>query len=88
MNCNQGVPAGRPDSRDPAGRVARSTERGSAGLPVAVQVIGRPWRENLVLATIAAIERGGHETPGRSRSLLSIPCGAFALTGRADRSRT
>lgn len=48
----------RPDSRDPVDRLARSIERGSAGLPVAVQVIGRPWREDLVLTTMARIEKG------------------------------
>lgn len=51
----------RPDSRDPADRVARSAERGSAGLPVAVQVIARPWREDLVLAVMAEIERGARD---------------------------
>jgi fatty acid amide hydrolase len=51
----------RPDSRDPADQLARSIERGSAGLPVAVQVIGRPWREDLVLATMARIEKGARE---------------------------
>lgn len=42
--------------RDPTDRLAASVERGSAGLPVAVQVIGRPWREDLVLATMSGIE--------------------------------
>jgi fatty acid amide hydrolase len=51
----------RPDSRDPADRLANRVEQGSAGLPVGVQVIGRPWREDLVLATMAAIERGARE---------------------------
>jgi hypothetical protein len=32
----------RADSRDPADRLAQRVEQGSAGLPVAVQVIGRP----------------------------------------------
>lgn len=45
----------RPDSRDGALRAAREAERGSAGLPVAVQVPGRHWREE-VLAARAAIE--------------------------------
>jgi fatty acid amide hydrolase len=47
----------RPASRDPMDRAARETERGSAGLPIGVQVAARPWREDLVLATMAAIER-------------------------------
>jgi fatty acid amide hydrolase len=37
-------------------RAAIDTERGSAGLPVAVQIAARPWREDLVLATMAALE--------------------------------
>jgi fatty acid amide hydrolase len=52
----------RPHSRDPADRVARSAERGSAGLPVAVQVIGRPWQEDLVLAAMAVIEQGARDS--------------------------
>lgn len=56
-----GEESDRPDSRDPADRVARSIERGSAGMPIAVQVIGRPWREDLVLATMAEIERGARD---------------------------
>jgi fatty acid amide hydrolase len=47
----------RPPSKDRMDRTARDTERGSAGLPVAVQVAARPWREDLVLATMGAIER-------------------------------
>jgi fatty acid amide hydrolase len=52
----------RPDSHDPADRLAKRVEQGSAGLPVAVQVIGRPWREDLVLAAMATIERGARDT--------------------------
>lgn len=48
----------RPASRDPVERAALETERGSAGLPVGVQVAARAWREDLVLAGMAAIERG------------------------------
>jgi len=43
--------------RDPADRLASGSEHGSAGSPVAVQVIGRPWREDLVLAAMAEVER-------------------------------
>ncbi len=46
----------RPESRDPMDRVARETERGSAGLPVGVQIIARPWREHVALAAMAAVE--------------------------------
>jgi len=37
-------------------RVARAVEVGSAGLPVGVQVAGRMWREDQVLAVMKALE--------------------------------
>lgn len=46
----------RPASRDLVDRVAREAERGSAGLPIAVQVLARPWRDHIALAAMAAIE--------------------------------
>jgi fatty acid amide hydrolase len=46
----------RPPSKDKMDQVARDTERGSAGLPIAVQVAARPWREDLVLAVMGALE--------------------------------
>lgn len=49
----------RPPSGDPMEQTARATEEGSAGLPVGVQVIGRPWREHVVLSTMVALESGG-----------------------------
>lgn len=65
-----GLPAGvvpvtrvRPDEEterspgvDVVQRIARSAERGSAGLPVGVQVMAPWWREELVLAAMGAIE--------------------------------
>jgi Asp-tRNA(Asn)/Glu-tRNA(Gln) amidotransferase A subunit family amidase len=40
--------------------------RSAEGLPIGVQVVGRPWEEELVLAVAAVIERecGGYEAPG------------------------
>ena len=35
---------------------ARRSERGSAGLPVGVQVVGQQWREDQVIAAMVAIE--------------------------------
>jgi fatty acid amide hydrolase len=43
-------------SRDGALRAARSAEAGSAGLPVGVQIAGRHWREDLVLAAMQVVE--------------------------------
>ena len=65
-----GVPAGtvsltrvRPDeepkpvgSRDQTLRQASAVGRGSAGLPVGVQVGALPWREDIVLAVMGALE--------------------------------
>ena len=44
--------------RDVVDRAARNVERGSAGLPIGVQVAARHWREDVVLAVMAALERG------------------------------
>ncbi|HVE78128.1 MAG TPA: amidase family protein [Gemmatimonadaceae bacterium] len=51
-----GEESDRPPSRDLVERTAASVERGSAGLPVGVQVVGRHWREDVVLAVMAALE--------------------------------
>jgi fatty acid amide hydrolase len=51
-----GEESARPASRDPMERTARATEEGSAGLPVGVQVIARPWREHVALAVMLALE--------------------------------
>jgi len=47
---------GRGPSRDMLEKAARKVELGSAGLPVGVQVIARPWREHVALAAMRAIE--------------------------------
>ncbi len=60
-----GEESDRPASLDVVERAALETERGSAGLPVGVQVAARLWREDLVLAAMAAIEHGvrAHNRP-------------------------
>ena len=47
---------GRTPSRDIVEQTARKVELGSAGLPVGVQVVARPWREHVVLAAMRTIE--------------------------------
>lgn len=42
-------------SSDVADQTARRSEEGSAGLPIAVQLAARPFREDLVLAAMAAV---------------------------------
>jgi len=43
--------------KDVSDRTALETEKGSAGLPIAVQIAARPWREDLVLGVMAALEQ-------------------------------
>jgi fatty acid amide hydrolase len=61
-----GEESDRPLSRDMVDSAAREVELGSAGLPVGVQVAGRPWREDVVLAVMGALEshfRGQQDFP-------------------------
>jgi fatty acid amide hydrolase len=51
---------GRTSSRDSMEQAARKVELGSAGLPVGVQVVARPWREHVSLAAMRAIEEVVH----------------------------
>ena len=46
----------RPSTLDIEDRTALHVERGSAGLPVGVQVIARQWREDVVLAVMRNLE--------------------------------
>ena len=43
-------------TRDMADITARAVEQGSAGLPIGVQVVAKHWREDIVLAVMAALE--------------------------------
>lgn len=54
----QGEESDRKGSADVVLRAARTAERGTAGLPVGVQVVARPWREDVGLAAMRAIEAG------------------------------
>ena len=44
------------ESSDHYDRKAATFEAGSEGLPIAVQITGRPWQENRVLVAMQAIE--------------------------------
>jgi len=48
---------GRAPSRDRIQQAARNVELGSAGLPIGVQVVARPWREYVALAAMRTIEQ-------------------------------
>jgi len=54
----------RPAARGRLEQRARSIDEGSAGLPASVQVVGVPWREDVVLAVMQAIERGARAKDG------------------------
>ena len=54
---------GRKPSRDRLEALARKVEQGSAGLPMGVQVVARPWREHVALAAMAAIEEDARARP-------------------------
>jgi fatty acid amide hydrolase len=58
-----GEESDRTQTRDLVDRTARDTERGSAGLPIAVQVIARPWRDHVALAAMAEIEAEARKRP-------------------------
>jgi fatty acid amide hydrolase len=49
--------AGRRKSFDVVERTAFETDRGSAGLPIGIQLVGRPWHDDVVLAAMRAIEQ-------------------------------
>jgi len=53
-----GEESSRAISRDIVEKVARGVEQGSAGLPIGVQVVARPWQDHVALAAMAAIEKG------------------------------
>jgi fatty acid amide hydrolase len=60
-------------SNDVVDRTARQVEQGSAGLPVGAHIAARPWREDVVLALMSAIER-------RLEGTDTYPAGALAST--------
>jgi fatty acid amide hydrolase len=59
----EGEDAPRPTTSDQVLRQAAATDRGSVGLPVGVQVVGMPWREDVVLAIMQALEETAQEKP-------------------------
>lgn len=60
--------ARRDRTRDRMEKLAAKVDEGSAGLPVGVQVVARPWREDLCFAAMAAIEAGVSADEGFPRT--------------------
>jgi fatty acid amide hydrolase len=48
----------RPPSRDMVTAAARRVEQDATGLPLGVQILTRPWREDVALAAMRAVESG------------------------------
>jgi fatty acid amide hydrolase len=59
----EGEESQRKRSLDRLEGVAQATERGSAGLPVGVQVVARPWQEHIAFAAMRAIEASLRANP-------------------------
>ena len=59
-----GEESDRPRTRDRVEQIARESERGSAGLPIGVQVAARLWREDVVLAAMSAVEKAVRDRLG------------------------
>ena len=53
--------AGRGSSKDMVEKTALKVEQNSAGLPVGVQVVARPWREHVSLAVMSTLEASARE---------------------------
>ncbi|WP_341918547.1 amidase [Hydrocarboniphaga effusa] len=49
----------------PAGVVRATTSKDEAGLPLGIQVVAQPWRDDVVIAALAMIEKqtGGYRAP-------------------------
>jgi fatty acid amide hydrolase len=54
---------GTPRSKDKMDRTALATERGSAGLPIGVQIAARPFRDHVALAVMGAVEAAARSRP-------------------------
>lgn len=70
----KGEDHGRRISRDQVERQAAAVDRGSVGLPIGVQVAARSWREDIVLAVMAALEaefETSADYPGKVRVPLA-----------------
>ncbi|MFT3776462.1 MAG: amidase family protein [Minicystis sp.] len=60
--------AARPDPADRLEKQAAEVDCRSAGLPVGVQVVARPWEEDTLLAAMIAVEEGASKNPDFPRA--------------------
>lgn len=68
----QHYPAAPPHGADSSHALAAATLRGAAGLPVGVQVVGLPWRDEEALGAMAEVERC-LEAAGRGAAVVPMP---------------
>ncbi len=61
-------------ARDRLDRKSARFAKGSAGLPLAVQVAGRPWEEHLVLAVMKAVETHRDPATAPVTPVTPFPC--------------
>lgn len=59
---------GRVASFDLVERAARSVELGSAGMPVGVQIVARPWQDHVALAAMDALQQAAQQRDGYPRT--------------------
>jgi fatty acid amide hydrolase len=67
--------AGRAPSRDMVFAAINKVEQNSAGLPVGVQLIARPWREDVALAAMQAIETAASTRDGYPKTPVNVAKG-------------
>jgi fatty acid amide hydrolase len=61
----------RPVAKDRTEKRAAEVDRQSAGLPIGVQIVGRPWDEHLVLAAMIAVEAVAATSPDFPRTPIA-----------------
>jgi fatty acid amide hydrolase len=62
----------RDPGRDLVLRLAQKVETDSAGLPVGVQVIARPWQEHIALAAMAVLETAARQQPDFPQTPVAV----------------
>lgn len=72
-SVRDGEETDRPPSRELAFKRASEVEEGSRGLPIGVQVAGKPWREDVVLALMGALEEAFSTRTGHPGAVLHSP---------------
>jgi fatty acid amide hydrolase len=79
-----GEESDRAASKDPCFVAARETERDAAGLPIAVQVAARPWRDHVALAAMAALEHDAASRPDVPRTPIDVTPRGPSTTARGS----